>query len=419
METYAFLVEGDRELEGEIENFGSKNSAQPLLYGSLLCDEELILQNVPNIIDIKTSIKLLQGLGVNIKKKDKEIQINPKSINKIKIDPKFANKTRGTVLLPSVLLKYQDEVKIPNPGGDNIGERKLDAHLFALKKLGAKISLHDDGIIVSKKILKGANINLPFPSVTGTISTIFAATYALGTTIIRNAAKEPEVCDIVRCLNKQGAKISGIGSDEIKIIGNSPLKFHRYNVIPDRIAACTFICLSAMSRSNIKIINIIPEHIKNPLNLFKSIGLKYEIDGTNINIMGKESKINPFQIQTGTYPMFPTDLQPIITSLGCIANGKSIIKENLYKSRLNHIRELRKLCANIHVENNSIITNNSKLRGSECYASDIRSGAAVLLASLVARGSSKIHNANQIDRGYEEIDKAINKIGGKIDRIKE
>ena len=416
-----FIIEGGQPLQGEIEVRGMKNAATPILASTLLISEDCILKNVPKITDFMAMIEILKSLGSNIEfLEEHTIKINNKDVSLHKLDKILIKRMRSSILLMGPLLARFGQVEIPEPGGCIIGNRPIEAHLYALEKLGAKIEKEDNFYGFKTKGLEGAEIVMPEFSVTATENAIMAAVLAKGKTVIKIAAAEPHVQDLCNFLNKAGAKISGIGTHTLEINGVGKPSGVEHTIISDQIETGTFIVMGAMNRGGITIKNIIPEHLDIILLKLKDIGVNFELKVNSIKVY-HSAKLKPFTLQTLPYPGFPTDLQAPFGVLATQCQGTSLVKDPMYEGRMGYIQELTKMGANAIVADphRVIITGPTPLYGQEIRALDLRAGATLILAGLIARGETTINQAEIIDRGYEKIDERLAKLGAKIKRVEE
>ncbi len=410
---------GQGKLNGIVEISGAKNSALVLLAASLLTNERIILENVPRLTDIEKMCNILQNLGVNLKNKNNKFEIDSKNIAIKELPYELVNGLRASFFCIGALLSKFGEAKVPLPGGCNIGSRPIDEHINGLKALGAKINI-EDGIVKAKikrnkDKLRGTHIKLKCPSVGATETLIMAASLAEGRTTIENAAREPEIQDLCQMLNKMGAKIYDSGKEKIIIDGVNKLGGCIHKVIPDRIEAGTFLIAAAATSSSITISPVIPSHLESVTNKLQESGSKIIVKGNSITINPK--KLNAVNIKTAPFPGFPTDLQAPFTALMTIANGESIITETIFENRMNHIHLLNKMGANIKLnKNEAYIKGVKKIKGMDLVASDLRSSAALIIAGIIARGSSKIYGLEHLDRGYENFESKLKLLGIKVTR---
>jgi len=417
-----FSIEGPNRIKGEIEISGSKNSSLPILAATLLFNQPVVLKNLPKVKDINTMINLLKSLGSKIiLSKDRRVA---KIYNKTKLKT-FASyslvKTmRGSILVLGPLIARYYKSKISLPGGCLIGARPINYHLDSLKKLGMSYILKNGYILAkSKGKLKGTVIKFPRLTVGATENSIIAACLAKGTTILKNCAIEPEIKDLTKFLNSAGAKISWAGRT-CKIIGVNTLNSTEYSVMADRIEAGTFCVAATLAKGNLKISNFDAKILKTELELLKRFGAKIKSHKSKIFIKGPEKIRSVKNIKTKEYPGLATDLQSQLMVLMCKANGKSSITENIFENRFMHVAELRRLGAKIDVKKNkAYIYGNTKFKGAELMSSDLRASVSLVLAAIVSKGNSIINRIYHLDRGYENIEHKLKKIGVKIKRLKQ
>lgn len=412
------IIEGQRTLSGTIEINGAKNSAVALLPAAILSDEETIINKVPNITDITVLKEIITILNGKITQNKNQMTINSSEIINTVIPEKLSNKLRASYYFMGALLAKFKHVEIYFPGGCNFGARQINFHLKGFEQLGATISMEGEKYIIDAKELKGSDIHLDFPSCGATINIMLAATKAKGTTTLYNAAKEPEIVNVAEFLKSMGAKIEGAGTDTIRITGVDSLKKGKIDVIPDRIEAGTYIIAGALLGNNLKITNIIPEHIKALLDKLAEMNIDYKINGNEITI-NKCENIKPVDITTEVFPGFPTDLAQPICVLLAHAKGISHITETIYEKRMGHVEYLNKMGASIKIENNKETINGAtKFLGREVQASDLRAGATLFLAALTAEGKTTITNIEYILRGYDKLVSKLSNVGANIE-IKE
>ena len=411
-------VFGANKLKGQIKISGSKNASLPILAATLLSNKKIILKNLPKVKDIETMLALLQSLGSKIKlDKNKTIIDNSKQIKKFASYNLVKTMRAGILVLGPLLAKHKS-AKVSLPGGCAIGTRPVDIHLKALSKLGVKYKI-DQGYVIANapKGLKGNKIKFPKISVGATENLIIAASFAKGTTILSNCAIEPEIKDLVNFLNEMGCNIKWISKRTIKVIGVSEIKEISYSVMFDRIEAGTYLVAAAVTEGNLKISNIVPEIIKTEINVLKKLGSKIMIKKNEVQIIGNK-KIKSTKITTAPYPGFPTDLQAQIMVLLCKANKSSIIKEDIFENRFMHVAELNRMGAKISTDGNkAIVEGNINFAPAELMATDLRASVSLILAALTAKGKSVINRIYHLDRGYENIEKKLKKVGAKIRRV--
>ncbi len=411
-------IVGECKLKGFIEISGAKNSALPILASALLTDKVLSLKNIPKLLDIDSMISLISSLGSEVKIKNNTYIIETKKISSFKADYDLVRKMRASFLVLGPLLAREGYAEVSLPGGCAIGTRPVDMHLYAMKKLGASISFSDGYVIAKSKLkgLVGEKIEFSKISVGATENTIMAAVLAKGETLIKNAAKEPEISDLCNCLNAMGAKIEGMGSNKIYIQGVTNLSSTLHEVIADRIEACTYIIAAAITNSKLKIKKVNFNYINSFMRVMDRMGLNYSKNKQEILIANNE-KLDPIKIKTEEYPGFPTDLQAQLMTLACFSNGVSVIEENIFENRFMHVPELNRLGANIEIKGSkAIILGNRKLIGAEVMATDLRASVSLVLAALKAEGKTKINRIYHLDRGYENIDNKLSSCGANIKR---
>mgnify|MGYP000810641360 CR=1 FL=1 len=407
-------IEGNRELSGTIRISGAKNATVALIPAAILTDEEATICNVPEITDTDALCDILNELNVDVKRASESIIINPKNMINIEIAEKFSKKLRASYYFMGALLGKYKKAVMYFPGGCSIGARPIDLHLKGFEALGATVKNEKNKYIVEAQELHGANIYLDIASVGATINIMLAAVKAKGTTVIDNAAKEPEIVNVATFLNNMGARISGAGTSTIKIEGVETLHRCFHEVIPDRIEAGTYIIIGALCGKNLKIDNIIPDHVDSLLSKLEEIGTELEV-GTDYVIISKSDTYKSTTIKTLVYPGFPTDLQQPFTVLLTQCNGKSKVTETIWENRFMHIPYLNDLGADITVKNQTAtIIGPTKLTGTSVVATDLRAGAAMVAAGLLAEGTTTITNVEHILRGYEQIVEKLTSVGAKI-----
>ena len=411
-------VFGANKLKGQINISGSKNSSLPILAASILSKKKVILKNLPKVKDIETMVSLLQSLGSKIKFSNKILQIdNSKQIKKVAPYNLVKTMRAGILVLGPLLAKF-GSAKVSLPGGCAIGTRPIDIHLKALSKLGVKYKI-SQGYVHAKAPngLEGNKIHFPKISVGATENLIIAASLAKGKTILSNCAIEPEIKDLTNFLNKMGCDIKWISKRTVKIIGVNNLRNVNYSVMFDRIEAGTYLIAAAITEGDIKIKNVNPSIIKTEINTLKRIGAKIKLYNNEIHIIGKK-KIKNLVVKTAPYPGFPTDLQAQIMVLLCKANKKSIIQEEIFENRFMHVAELNRMGAKIStIGNKAIIDAPINFMAAETMATDLRASVSLILAALNAQGKTTINRIYHLDRGYEDIEKKLKKVGARIKRV--
>lgn len=413
------LINGNKELSGEIKISGAKNSIVALIPAAILSDEEITIYNAPNISDTNSLIEIVEKLNGKVEYKDETLKIDCRNIKNCTIPEELSNKLRASYYFMGALLGKYKYAEIYFPGGCNIGSRPIDFHIKGFEKLGAKVTIDGSKYTISAEKLTGARIYLDFASVGATINIMLAATKAEGTTYISNAAKEPEIVNVAVLLNNMGAKISGAGTSEIKIEGVNKLSSCVIDVIPDRIEAGTYAIIGALLGNNLKISGIIEEHIEALLSKLKEAGATIEVSENDL-IINKAPKYNPINVKTLVYPGFVTDLGQPMSVLLTQADGMSIFEETIYENRMGHIKYLQKMGANVKLNGQTVIfTGRTPLHGQEVVATDLRAGAAMVVAGLIATGQTKISEINHILRGYENIVEKLKNVGADIKIIEE
>lgn len=411
-------IQGGHKLSGTVRISGAKNSAVALIPATLLADDKMTLCNIPNILDIDYLEKTLTYLNVKVNRASESLVIDTTMMKNKEIPEELSSKLRASYYFMAVLLAKYKYVKMHFPGGCKIGSRPIDQTLKAFRLLGATIDEKDDVFTIYASELKGNTIPLDMPSVGATINAILVAVLAKGKTIIKNAAREPEITDLINMLNKMGAKISGINTNEIIIDGVANLHGCNHDIIPDRIEAGTYTIIGALLGNYLKIDNIIPEHIKSLTDKLEEMGVNIEIYKDYL-LVDSSNQLNATNLETAVYPGFPTDLQQPFVTLLTQAKGKSMVTEKIYENRFMNIPYLNKMGANIHIEGKqATILGPTKLKGTEVEATDLRAGASLLIAGLIANGETTITEINHLLRGYEEIGEKLTNIGAKIE-IKE
>ena len=412
------LIDGQQPLSGSVRISGAKNSVLPMLCASVMVsDGQVELENVPHLQDVTTTTRLLTQMGISVTMDEfMDISLDPSTIHNLYAPYELVKTMRSSILVLGPLLAKYGEAKVSLPGGCAIGMRPVDMHLDALQKMGASISVENGYITAKVKKLKGTEILFPRKSVTGTENIIMAATLAKGTTTIKNAASEPEISDLCLFLNKMGAKISGFGSDLVTIQGVDSLKGTKHKPLPDRIEAGTFMVAAAITKGDIEINNIVPEHSRAVIDKLIESGADIKIlkDSVRVKMKKRPKAIN---IETNAYPFFPTDMQAQMTALNCIADGDSSVKENIFENRFMHAQELIRMGANIRVHDNiAEISGSEELLGAPVMATDLRASASLILAGLAANGVTEIGRVYHIDRGYDCIEEKLQLIGARISR---
>jgi len=408
-------IKGKNQLTGEIEISGAKNAVLKQMILPILCEGQYKIENVPNIADVFYMQDVLGVLGITSNLEGKTLEIvSPNDIS-VEAPYEIVQKMRASIIVLGPLLARKGEAKIAFPGGDQLGPRPVKMHIEALEKMGASFEL-DHGVLIGKTDgLKGVEINLPYASVGATENTLLAAVLAEGTTVIENAAREPEVVDLIKMLKNMGADITGEGSSEIVINGVSTLKSTNHKVIGDRIVAGTYIGAFLSTNGNGKIVGINPDHLPMEIKKFTEMGAKFEISSNSIEVESPK-QLSPIDISTLPFPGIATDLQPIFGASLLKANGTSIITENVYDQRFQWIPEVQRMGADIQIGwQHAMIKGVDKLSGAPVHSTDIRTGASLIIAALQADGESTISGIDHIERGYENIVSLLSSIGSEIE----
>lgn len=414
------IIEGNHELSGTIKIGGAKNSVVALIPAAMLTDGKCVIYNVPNISDVPRLISMMEALGSKIEFKDETLYIDNTNSKNAEIDEENATKLRASYYFMGVLLAKYGYAEISYPGGCSIGSRPINFHLNGFEKLGAKISVVENKkYIASAKELVGSDIFLDFASVGATLNLMFAAVKAKGITNIYNAAKEPEIVNVASFLATMGAKVYGAGTSHITIEGVEKLGDGIVEVIPDRIEAGTYLMIGSLLGKNLIIEGVLKDHLEAVFTKLKEAGCDIKIDGTTV-IVNKVDHLKPVNVKTLVYPGFPTDLGQPMSTLLTQCEGESLFEETIYENRMRHIKYLNAMGANIRLfDRSAIIAGKSNLIGREVEATDLRAGAAMLVAGMIAEGTTKIVNIEHILRGYEKIVEKLSSVGAKIELVDE
>lgn len=418
---YKLVIQGGNTLRGTIKTSGSKNSSLPILFASILADEPITLTNTPHLSDISTTLRLLMDMGGEfILESDNSLFIDSSKLTNLVADYELVKTMRASILVLGPMLAKYGEAKVSLPGGCAIGTRPVNLHLKALEELGATIEVKNGYIYAKAKKLIGTEICFNQVTVTATENIIMAATLAQGTTTINNAAQEPEISDLCNCLNKMGAKISGIGTSTVTIEGVKNLNGITYSVCPDRIEAGTYLIAAAITGGSITVTNINPQSMRSIIGKLIETGadIKTEKDSITLDMKGKRPKA--VNIKTGTYPNFPTDMQAQFTALDSIADGHSTITETIFENRFMHIPELSRMGADLTLEGNTVVCKGVKsITGAHLMATDLRASASLVLAGLAAKNTTTIERVYHLDRGYETIEEKLKSLGAQIKRVQD
>ena len=414
------LIKGKNELNGEITASGAKNSALPVLAASLLADSPMKVGNLPHLNDVTTMIELLGSMGIDIMlNEDMDVYVDPSSIKNLNARYELVKTMRASILVLGPLLAKFNEARVALPGGCAIGSRPVNLHIEAMRRMGANISL-EGGYINAKSEgrLKGSTIDFDPVSVTATENVLMAASLAEGKTVINNAAKEPEVVDLADCLNKMGAKIKGQGTDRIVINGVKALEGCDFSVIPDRVETATYLTAVAMTGGSIKIKRTRPDSVDSVLNKLREAGAFIESGEDWVSLKMEKNRPKATSLSTGPYPSFPTDMQAQFIALNSIARGTATVTENVFDNRFMHVQEIARMGGKISLKGNTAIIEGIKsLVGAPVMATDLRASASLVLAGLVAKGTTQIDRIYHLDRGYERIEEKLRILGADIERI--
>lgn len=412
------VITGGNPLRGTVQIGGAKNAALPILASTILGGGECILTNVPSVVDVVTMGKLLGLLGATVRTDGTRMAVNAGSLHSTEAPYDLVRTMRASVLVLGPLLARWGEATVSLPGGCAIGTRPVNLHLAGLAKLGAEVNIAHGYIAARAKRLQGAHIYLDTPTVTGTENLLMAASLAEGTTVIENAAKEPEVADLAAFLVKRGARISGAGSDLITVEGVLQLRNADHEIIPDRIEAGTYLAAGAITRGDVCVERCRPRHLEAVILKLQEMGAEVAEGKESIRLT-VSGRLGPVDVKTFAYPGFPTDMQAQVMALACLAEGTSVITETVFESRFIHVPELRRMGADIKVDGNHAVVNGvESITGAPLMASDLRASAALILAGLAAEGETEVSRVYHLDRGYERIEEKLRGLGAVIRRTK-
>lgn len=411
-----YIIKGGTPLVGEVEISGAKNAALGILAAAIMADETVVIDNLPDVSDINVLIDAIAEVGAKVNRDSRHsVKINGGTITSTKADNEYIKKIRASYYLLGAFLGKFKKAEVPLPGGCNIGSRPIDQHLKGFKALGADIKIEHGMIIANAEELVGSHIFFDVVSVGATINVMLAAALAKGNTVLENVAKEPHVVDLANMLNSMGANIKGAGTDVIRIKGVEKLHGSEYSVIPDQIEAGTFMLAAAITRGNVLVKNVIPKHLEAITAKLYEIGATVEEYDDSVRVIGNEV-IKPTHVRTLPYPGFPTDMQPQMAVALALAQGTSTVTENLFENRFKYVDELAKMGANIKVESNiAVFEGIDEFTGAEVNALDLRAGAALVIAGIAAKGFTTIESVHYIKRGYEMLEKKLQKLGAQIE----
>lgn len=413
------LVQGGRRLTGEVLISGAKNAALPILMSALMCDGSNTFANVPDLRDIRSTLELLTHLGVHCEADGHTVRVDAAGLNTHEAPYELVRKMRASILVLGPLVARLKKARVSLPGGCAIGARPINLHLKGLQQLGARIELSHGYVEADCDRLRGADIYFDLVTVTGTENLMMAAALADGTTVLRNAAREPEIKALADVLNQMGACIKGAGTSEITIEGVDELRPVEASIIPDRIETGTFMAAAVLTGGDVTITNADPEHVKAIMDKLRLVGAQIDVGPERIRVQGPE-KITSVDVKTLPYPGFPTDMQAQFTVLMTVAQGTSLISETIFENRFIHVSELRRMGADITVSGNSALVKGvEKLSGAPVMATDLRASACLILAGLIADNTTEVRRVYHLDRGYESLELKFEKLGAAIKRVKQ
>ncbi|SES64684.1 UDP-N-acetylglucosamine 1-carboxyvinyltransferase [Natronincola peptidivorans] len=412
------IINGGHKIQGELKVSGAKNSVLPILAATVLNGKINVIHDIPQLSDVNVMTKILRAVGCVVKRENNTMIVDSSRLNNSKIPEELVREMRSSIVFLGAMLARCGETVVSYPGGCEIGPRPIDLHLKSLREMGAEIEEAHGFLTCKAKALKGCDIQLDFPSVGATENIMLAAVFAEGTTIIRNAAREPEIKDLQDFINAMGGKVSGAGSATIRINGVKELQEIEHTIIPDRIVAGTYLIATAMTKGEIVLKNVIPEHLQSTIYKLKESGCRILYTHDSIKLIAPEKLKAIESIKTLPYPGFPTDMQSQIMALMSISDGISIITENIFENRYKHAYELIRMGANIKIDGRvAIIKGVPKLTGAKVTANDLRGGAALILAGMAAEGTTIIENAKHIERGYDHIQDSLKNVGADIRKL--
>jgi UDP-N-acetylglucosamine 1-carboxyvinyltransferase len=412
-----FIVKGPCRLEGSVEISGAKNAVLPLIAASLLADGESVIENVPNLRDVSTMIELLRILGADVRFESGVLRIDTRHVDNCEAPYDLVKTMRASIYVLGPLLGARREARVSMPGGCAWGPRPIDLHLMAMERLGATIKLNHGYIHATAKRLQGAEVVFGISSVGATAQTIMAAVVAKGTSVLRNCALEPEVTELAKALVTAGAKIDGIGTPTLAIEGVEKISPFHYRVIPDRIEAGTFAAAAVATGGRVRLTNCDPAHMRAVIDALRTCGANMNGGEDTLDIDGPQD-VQPVHVVTREYPGFPTDMQAQMIAVLCRAQGTSTVKDVIYPDRFTHVPEIRRLGASVRIDGNlAVITGVKRLQAAPVMATDIRASSALIIAALMAEGTTEISRVYHIDRGYERIEKKLRGLGAEIERV--
>ncbi|MCC3144893.1 UDP-N-acetylglucosamine 1-carboxyvinyltransferase [Halanaerobium sp. Z-7514] len=411
-----YLIRGENALQGELKVGGAKNAALPIIASALLADSTSVLEDIPRLRDVTNLCRIIEDMGAEVERKEHQIKINPTKVYKSEADHDLARTLRASYYILGVMLAKEGHARTTLPGGCNIGNRPIDLHLKGFRALGADVRLDHGVVEVKADNLKGADIYLDYPSVGATINIMIAASRAEGKTTIENAAREPEIVDLANFLTVMGANIKGVGTDVIKIEGVDKMHGVEHRIIPDRIEAGTYMIASAITGGDIFVRNVLTEHVKPLIAKMHEMGIIVEEDIAGVRVKAN-GDLRSVDVKTLPYPGFPTDMQSQMMALLTQTDETSMIIETVWENRFMHVDELKRMGAKIKIDGHSAIIKPGRLTGAEVKATDLRAGAALILAGLAAEGKTEVSNIYHVERGYENIEKKLSSVGAEIKKI--
>lgn len=418
IEMSKLVIDGGRRLEGEIIIQGAKNSVLPILAATVLNSGKNIVHNCPKLRDVDMTVKVLEGLGCSVEFDGNTVIVDSSCLSDCRIDESLMRQMRSSIIFLGAIIARMGEAVVSMPGGCEIGARPIDLHLKALRRLGVHITEKHGYLHCKADSMNGARIHLDFPSVGATENIMLAAALANGTTIITNAAREPEIVDLQEFLNRMGAKISGAGGSVIRIDGVKELYPVEHRIIPDRIAAATYLAAGAATAGCITVKNVCSSHMSAMLHILTEMGNRIIDESDRITIIAPKRLNCVSNVRTMPYPGFPTDIQSPFMTLACIANGTSVITETIFENRFRNAEELRRMGANINTDGRTaVIIGVDRLNGANVVAGELRGGASLIVAGLCANGTTTVDKCEFIDRGYEEVEKKLTDCGAVIERF--
>ena len=415
-----YVIKGGNPLVGEVEIGGAKNAALAILAASIMTNETVVVDNLPDVRDINVLLEAMEEIGAQVERVDRHtVKINGSHIGNFSVDYEYIKKIRASYYLLGALLGKYKRAEVPLPGGCNIGSRPIDQHLKGFKALGADVKIEYGFIVAEAERLHGSHIYLDVVSVGATINIMMAASMAEGSTVLENAAKEPHVVDVANFLNSMGANIKGAGTDVIRIKGVERFHSTEYSIIPDQIEAGTFMFAAAATKGDVTVKNVIPKHLEATTSKLLEIGCEIEELDDAVRVVCSKG-LKSTNVKTLPYPGFPTDMQPQITVALGLAKGTSIVTESIFESRYRHVDELARMGANIKVEGNTaIIDGAEKYTGARISSPDLRAGAALVIAGLAAEGITIVEDVHFIERGYECFEEKLRSLGAMIEKVED